>query len=57
MLETIRELGRATAEEVSDETGLYGRTAGRVLNELVGSGLERSGKGVKGDRHVFEAAA
>ncbi len=57
MLETIRELGCATAEEVSDETGLYGRTAGRVLNELVGSGLERSGKGVKGDRHVFEAAA
>jgi hypothetical protein len=57
VLEAVRDLGRATADDVSDAAELSARNARRVLNDLVGYGLERRGKGVKGDPHVFEAAA
>jgi predicted ArsR family transcriptional regulator len=57
VLEAVRDLGRATADDVSDAADLSARNARRVLTDLVGYGLERRGKGVKGDPHVFEAAA
>ena len=57
VLDAVRELGRATAEDVSNATDLHARKARKVLNELVGYGLERGGEGVKGDPFVFEVAA
>ena len=57
VLEELRLLGPATADSVADAAGISKSRTRKALEELVGVGVEKTGKGVKGDPHIFEAAA
>lgn len=57
VLEAVREVGPGTATDIAEAADVTIRNARRILSDLVGDGVSRSGKGVKGDPHVFEVAA